>query len=369
MKKLSFLIALCAISLSVFAAPKVALISEYPSVDAIVDDDEKAAADWLVNTFGGELLPAQSIYTANDLADFDVVWIMIDRVGLEHGVAKLPETVTTIIKHVKTYLEKGGSVYLSNHATQYVAELGLLPEAQLPGIFGSGEGGPGSDIWTAQPVVGNVEGQIYDHASHEIYTGLAYENYNEWEHKTYALIGPGHREDHNCMWDLNTFGLTTTETEPNIVAAFEKQNSCKVIATWGHVVDYCCAGIIEFPAEGSRGAVIANGLAAYEWNQNDKVNDYQANIEKLTSNVLTYLSPVSSDLSLIDEFALRLAVSNDMLTIVNAPANMQATIYNLSGQEVASFTGASTSINNLMTGMYMVRLNVNGRTASFKFVK
>ncbi len=369
MKKISILVALLAINIAVFAAPNVALISQYASVDAIVDDDEKAAADWFVNTYGGELLPAQSIYTANDLADFDAVWIMIDRVGLEKGVDKLPAEVTTIIKHVKTYLDNGGNVFLSNHATQYVAELGLLPAEQLPGIFGSGEGGEGTDIWTAQPVIGNVEGQIYDNSTHAIYKDLAYENYNEWEHKTFALIGPGIREDHNCMWDLNAFGLTPTETEPNIVSVFEKQNNCKVIATWGHVVDYCCAGIIEFPAQGTRGTVIANGLAAYEWNQNNKVNDYQGNIELLTSNILGYLAPETSDLTIAEELSLSLAIDNDQLTIVNAPANLQATIYNLNGQEVASFRGATTSINTLSTGMYMVHLNIAGRTASIKFVK
>ncbi len=368
MKKLSLLFAACVMSVALFAAPKVALISQYANVDAIVDDDEKAAATWFVDVYGGEFLPAQSIYAAGDLADFEAIWVMIDRTAIGIGVDKLPAEVTTIMKHVKTFLDNGGNVFLSNHATQYVAELGVLPVELLPGIFGDGEGGEGSDNWVLQPVIGNVEGQIYDYSQHAIYKGLAYENYNEWTHKTYALIGPGIREDHNCMWDLNKAEYGLTEN-PNKVADFQTKYNCKVLATWGHVVDYCCAGIVEFPGDGARGTVIANGLAAYEWNQNNDLNIYQGNIELLTSNILNYLAPNSTDLSFAEELHMSAVVNGDQLTIVNAPADMQATIYSLNGQAVATFSGANTSINNLAAGMYLIQMQLGGRTANMKFVK
>ena len=49
------------------------------------------------------------------------------------------------------------------------------------------------------------------------------------------------------------------------------------------------AGLVEFYAAGDHGRCIANGFAAYEWNQNSGPNPYQHNVEKLTLNILHYL--------------------------------------------------------------------------------
>ena len=89
------------------------------------------------------------------------------------------------------------------------------------------------------------------------------------------------------MWDLNSYGLTEG---PNVVAAFEAKTNSMVLATWGHVTDYCCAGMVDFaPAGAYKGRCIAIGLAAYEWNQNSNKNLFQSNLELLTKNCLDYL--------------------------------------------------------------------------------
>lgn len=100
------------------------------------------------------------------------------------------------------------------------------------------------------------------------------------------------REDHNCMWDLNAYGLPALAPEAkNVVNAFEHLNDCTVLATWGHVTDYCCAGIVEFnPTSIYKGRVIAIGLSSYEFKQNSGTNQYQGNIEKLTKNCIDYLA-------------------------------------------------------------------------------
>ena len=77
----------------------------------------------------------------------------------------------------------------------------------------------------------------------------------------------------------------------NIVKAFEEENNATVLATWGHVTDYCCAGMVEFASTAEyQGTCIALGLAAYEWNQNSNLNVYQDNIVLMTKNILHYLS-------------------------------------------------------------------------------
>ena len=75
------------------------------------------------------------------------------------------------------------------------------------------------------------------------------------------------------------------------VKVFEEENNATVLATWGHVTDYCCAGMVEFaPTTEYQGTCIALGLAAYEWNQNSNLNVYQDNIMLMTKNILHYLS-------------------------------------------------------------------------------
>ncbi len=391
MKKLSLLFALCMCTVLAVAETKpVAFISEYESIEVIADDDEKAAAEWLVNTYGGTFLPATDITSLESLKDYDAVWVMVDRVGLAHGIANLPSSVTEAMTHVKAFYENGGNVFLSNHATQYTVSIGALPEGMIPSIggscWGNGAGGEGSDVWTINAVIGNVTDQIYDHRTHALFTGITgTSEYNG--HDAFPLIAYGHREDHNCMWDLNR-GEYNLPANPNKVVGFETEYNATILATWGHVVDYCCAGLIEFKAvteqTGRRGICIANGFAAYEWNQNcvkenadascvEGTNKFQANIEKLTANTLDYLlkpkNPTGLQTSLVDELSLRAVVADDVLTIENAPANLNSTIYNLSGQQVATFVGATTHINDLISGMYMVRVEMNGRSASMKFIK
>ncbi len=362
MKKLYILVAVCALTMSAFAGTKpVAFISEYASIEDIKDDDEKAAAEWFVNTYQGKFLHTSEITSARSLEDYDAVWVMIDREGLEINMAHLPSHVTTAMVHVKTFYENGGNVFLSNHATQYACTIGALPNNYWPNIFGSGVGVAGTDIWTAQPVIGDRQDIKYDRHEHAIYNDIPYQKYNEgltpdWNHETFALIGPGHREDHNCMWDLNAFGLITTDTEPNIVAAFEKQNNCQILATWGHVHDYCCAGIIEFNAvENGRGICIANGLAAYEWKQNDRTNEYQDNIQKITENTLNYLIShdkiiIDKDESLNDGYAnYNIIVSDEATLTCNTSIEVASLIVKLGGKVVVeggktlTVTGAFTA--------------------------
>ncbi len=109
------------------------------------------------------------------------------------------------------------------------------------------------------------------------------------------------------MWNMNDFGGHDR---------FCDDNNARVLGTWGHPGGQSYAGIVEFmPVTGlspksissdrvksRRGTVIANGLAAYEWAPRTGVNLYHGNIEKLTANIMGYLSPkasVSTDLSAV----------------------------------------------------------------------
>ena len=265
-----------------------------------LDDDELAAKNWFVKTYGdnGKVFTPATLPTLNP-TEYSTLWIQIDRVGIEHGADKLPADIiaSNVISNLTNYLKAGGNVFLTKHATQLICSLGRLDSKYAPGLFGSGEGGEGTDIWTTNAVIGSNCDPKYDHRSHAAFTGMevlpANDPVNGYDHESFPLEGPGWREDHNCMWDLNSYGFTPADGA-NVVEAFENKTSSTVLATWGHVIDYCCAGIIEFkPTADIQGRMICIGLSAYEFNQNSGTNQYQQNTEKLTKNCIDYLAAQS----------------------------------------------------------------------------
>lgn len=252
---------------------------------ALTDDDEIAAADWLEATYGSdcEFVNAANV-TAIDPAKYPVVWIHVDQIGLPMGWQNLPAALVSdkAVKMMKDYIAAGGNVFLTKFATQLTVPYGYLAPEYAPNIFGSGEGGVGTDVWTINANIGLK----YDHRSDPFFKGLA--TSDQYNHQTFPLEGPGMREDHNCCWDLNAYRYTV-EGE-NTVELFQNQNHCEVVATWGHVVDYAVAGMLSFPAYGERaGRCVAIGLSAYEFNQAGG-NEYQANVDRLTRNCINYLN-------------------------------------------------------------------------------
>ncbi len=275
-----------------FFQQKVAMLLLASSPENLPDDDERAAAAWFNSIENTEFV------TINQLASLDpdyqaVLWILVDRVGLSQGWQNLPDGLAneSTISALKAYSAAGGSLYLSNMATQLTVPLGYVPDNMAPGIFGNGEGGSGNDIWTLNPYLGwdfrdGSDQGFYDRTAHAVFKGLTLEDPNGYGYDSLPLIGPGQREDHNCMWDCNVYGRGD---QHDVIANFEVTTNSMVLATWGHVRDHCVAGLVDFYANADRGRCIANGFAAYEWNQNTGANPYQHNIEQLTLNIINYL--------------------------------------------------------------------------------
>jgi len=275
------------ISAGKMAIPAMLLLA--PDPEALPDDDEQAAALWFKANFvdknTGVFIDAAQLKTLSK-KDYSTVFIMVDRVGIGYGWDKLPAALVSqdALNGMKNYLAEGGTIFFAKMATQLISAIGRIEGAYDPGIFGDGDGGTGDDTWCINANIGG----IYDHRSHPIFQMMD-RNTTEYTHETFALLGPGGvREDHNCMWDCNSYGFSG---DPNVVKNFEDATSSTVLATWGHVTDFCCAGIVEFlPTASFKGTVIANGLSAYEFKQNNQDNQYQANLERLTLNTINYLS-------------------------------------------------------------------------------
>lgn len=275
-----------------YVASKMAYLMTAPSVADLPDDDERAAATWFSAQENAEFIQPSQI-SSLDPDIYSVIWIEIDRVGLPFGWENLPGGLAddSTIAALREYSANGGSIYLANMATQLTVPLGMVPENMAPTIFGNGQGGSGTDVWVINPYLGvdfkdGGDQGYYDRTAHAIYKGLTLEDPNKYGYLTLPLIGPGQREDHNCMWDCNIYGKGS---QRDVIANFEQTTNSLVLATWGHVRDHCVAGLVEFYANDTHGRCIANGLAAYEWNQNSGQNPYQHNVEQLTLNILNYL--------------------------------------------------------------------------------
>lgn len=252
----------------------------------LADDDELAAAQWFNDNYvakgtGAFVKPAD--VASIDVDEFPCLMITIDREGLARDWQNLPKEVVDIVGELKSYVQGDGKLLLTNHATQLVEAIGRT-NGFAPNIFGSGSANQNGDVWGLQAVIGNVSGQIYDHTKADIYAGMETGQFN-YGHDIFPLIASGLKEDHNCMWDLNAYGLAGN---PNVVVAFENATNSTVLGTWQHVVDYCCAAVVDFnPTDTYTGRIVAIGPSAYEFHQPG--NAYQANLEKLTANALAYL--------------------------------------------------------------------------------
>lgn len=276
--------------------PKVGMLIAANSEAELEDDDEIAAVNWFKQTYGdkGQILTAADAAKINP-SDYPMLWIQIDRVGIGKGMNNLPACINSgsLLAKLTEYVKDGGNLLLTKHATQLVAGLGRIENKFDVTIFADGNGGEGTDIWTTNAVIGSGCSPAYDHRGHSIFSGLEVMPKGvQYDHESYPLEGPGMREDHNCMWDLNAYCLPTLAPDAkNVVDAFERITNSTVLATWGHVTDYCCAGIVEFnPTDEYKGRIIAIGLSAYEFNQNSGVNQYQKNTETLTKNSIDYLA-------------------------------------------------------------------------------
>ena len=369
MKKKIFLLAslLFVAGMQLFAAGKIGYIVASESTD-FMDDDELASYEWFKATYPEEdIITCSAIEAGKDLSGYQVLWLHIDQKGLLKGAANLPAAYTSnaVVNAIKAYYNNGGNLFLANHATQYLTLLGRLAEDRTPNIFGSGEGGEGTDNWSFVANIGyhpEETREYYNHEGHAIYEGLEFkaEANPGWNHNSCLLIGPGTREDHNCMWDLNAFGYSTLFPDAtNVVKAFEQENTAVVLGTWGHVTDYCCAGIVELePTATCKGRCIAIGLAAYEWSQNSGTNPYQNTLERLTSNILTYLS--NNESTAIDEAHQsegRITADGRTICIEGFEAGERAQVYTAAGAWMFDvLLNGHNTIHVSEAGLYLVKV-------------
>lgn len=258
------------------------------TIEELPDDDERAAAQWFDREYiqkkKGRLIPMQELGNI-DLDVIGCLWIHIDRQGMSPGWENLTGGFNdpSFISNLKAYVEEGGNLFLSVHATQLVNAIGRIPSDYRPNEVSTGQGGLGMDTWTINAWLGAGEEVNYDHRVHPFYRDMTLDYYNGYKYTSFPMASSGVREDHNSLWNLNNMKFPSGS---NKVRGWEMATNSTALGTWGQNTELNYIGLVDFASNNPyKGRIVALGMGCYEWAMQDG-NVYQYQIEKITENIL-----------------------------------------------------------------------------------
>ena len=259
---------------------QIAFVSDATSIDNIVDEDVKAAAQWAKDTYGSRFvfIPFSDL-TLNSLKTVNVVFFFYDT----QGTSALPQESLDKKNILIQYVVEGGKMLLGGMATSYAEVIGRDKSGLLT-IKGNGIGFVNNETWG---IDGGVNFQN-DQRNSPIYnfTQVITTDSNGY----FPIISGGYKEDHNNLWDIAP--LLGPGHQKGQFAEFENLYGGKVLAVWSGVSDECCPGIIEFKSNSVyAGTIIAIGVGGMEWAMNDgRTNTYASNIQGIYRNSIDYLN-------------------------------------------------------------------------------
>ena len=251
-----------------------------------LDDDELAAYDWFHNVYnpGHGLVKVE--FTPKDIStlnanDVKVLWIPINRQGENESVVK-PSAIYNHVETLKKYVQDGGNLYLTNHATLLVSEIGRIAEQYKPNTVTYAVAEENRDAWGVNPRFADM-----DYRGHVLYSGFVAGTKNNLWDDNYFLNSGTLKENHNCLW-----------TGVSSYTDFIKATNSHILGKWSQNGDTNNFGVVEFmPTTDYKGTILCNGLAAYEWNCEG--NEFVNNIKKFTENSISYLANIDKKIGFL----------------------------------------------------------------------
>lgn len=247
-----------------------------------LDDDEQAAYDWFHNSYKPGHGLEKAVFTPDNISnlnanDVKVLWIPINRQGDNIDVVK-PKAIYDHVETLKKYVQDGGNLYLTNHATLLVSEIGRIAEQYKPNTVTYAAAAGNSDAWGVNPRFADM-----DYRGHVLYSGFEAGS----EELNYFLNSGTPKEDHNCLW-----------TNVSDYKKFIENTTSHILGKWSYNGETNNFGVVEFMPKGVyKGTILCNGLAAYEWNCNG--NKYVDNIKKFTENSISYLATIDKKIGFL----------------------------------------------------------------------
>lgn len=250
-----------------------------------LDDDEQAAYDWFIGNDNLQGLD-KVVFTPDNIStlnanDVKVLWIPINRQGDNKDVVK-PSAIYNNVEALKNYVKNGGNLYLTNHATLLVSEIGRILADYNPNTVTYGAPAENKDPWGVNPRFADM-----DYRGHVLYSGFGAGSKGNLWNDNYFLNSGTSKEDHNCLW-----------TEISSYTDFINATKSHILGKWSQNGDTNNFGVVEFMPNGDyKGTILCNGLAAYEWNCEG--NEFVYNIKKFTENSISYLATIDKKIGFL----------------------------------------------------------------------
>lgn len=310
----------------------IAFIGDGNDINSIQDDDAKAAALFLKETYPNDFNYIKfSDITAASLENIKVIMLYylspLPNLGYaataSNALTMLPAELrpgTSQSNVLKSWVKAGGDMFIAGDPTPFVNVLGRVPadysKAKAIGNyvyteFGCGAAGgcvdygkPADDIWGLGVRDANNSG---NRRSHPIYSGLNFVGDGEL-----PLSNSATREARLVWWNSmeGLIGGSTCCGQSETELIEQTLHSVK-LGTLRWVGDGFGIGAMEYLGTDKnrdanydsniptdfKGHIITmeNTIIGYEFNPNGTVNNYQNNIEKLTKNIIGYLRTINND--------------------------------------------------------------------------
>jgi lysophospholipase L1-like esterase len=314
----------------------VAYVSTYATLQDLIargDDDEAAAATWLVDEYGGDFISTSEIaVNPAVLDDYKVLWIDVAR---HLGFSNFPTELTTpaVLNALTDYHKAGGNLLLTTYAVKLFNYMNRIDTASsFNAAFGDvyeGNEETNDATYGMTPVVGRFfqrnptewsEGML-DHTDDALFVGmtkgtrtLTYDNEQFGGTHTFInMIGPGIKEARRMTF----LGAVAwhPELEPHAsdkidnVNLFYSDYGGTPVACIEFALGYIGFSIVRWDSKWDfQGRAISIHETGYEWHQNGTANPYQNNIIQLTANALNELA---MEISNVDRDSV-LAAMNDI---------------------------------------------------------
>ncbi len=248
------------------------------AMSGLTDPDEIAAAEWMMNSIpNSSYISFDQVKNGSvDLTLYDVIWWHYDDVS-----QKLPAIAgdITVVNAFKAYYQNGGRLFLSTFACLFVANVGIAANGAPNNTFGDATPFPAAttERWGIS---------ITGHDTHPIYQGLRIDNSKGYPIVYLSGIG-AIKYNNSCLWNL--------EASP--------YNTATPVATWVQLTGGTTLGSLDWDSDCSRrvavseftdaggGITICIGGGSYDWySEEETINNYKDNIEKLSKNIIEYLA-------------------------------------------------------------------------------
>lgn len=316
---------------SVASSNTVTFIGEADCINSLIDDDAKAAALFLQQAYPEDFNYIKfSNISATSLAASKVVMLYYLSPLPNMGFFATPDNVMTMLpvelqpgtdqsNALTTWVKAGGDIFLAGDPTAFIHVLGRMPAdyTQPRGLgnyryteFGCAEpqgcvdeGKPADDIWGLGVRDSN---NSTNRRNHPIFNGLEFVGDGEL-----YLTNAATREVRLVWWQTMDGILAPGCCGQDAALLFEQTVNATKLGTLRWVGDAFGYGAVEFLGTNGvldpgydtnistdfKGHVLTleNTIIGYEFGSNNTVNDYQSNIETLTTNIIDYLKSLNND--------------------------------------------------------------------------